>query len=696
MQKRFLYHDQLEAAAQQAEDQWRAGSWHDALGLYCQIFQDRWQDLQYEDRLTAADLTILERITDFAVPLGMAQECNTILVHVVTGYQRLGQGYWADRIQVKRIHLALNANQIDQACEQLGGLFGSPDFSIDSISRWTAGYHEKTSLQDRSELFAQVWLETGRLMHLQGQNQGAIKCFKHGLGYSTASVACTMRLQLAVIACRLELGELDEVRRLLPALKSNLDTVLSPGAATAWYELSAKADLLCGEFGSALKHLGEVWQICRSYSFVLPMLRAAMNLAQGLILLNQTIEARAILQQVHTLAVARSQNLLAGQAQRLLDVAGVQLHGGFERAASVIDEQAATKRVETSDPVLFHARHEECYTLAHFEDRALAFYWYLGLRRWVNARRSLDRLAPFRHTDSKIIHARLDAMRAMLEYYDGDPRVANQLLHKTRDVFLKMKLMPERWQIQVLWNRCRERLGASAAELASLAQENEALLESFGNSLPLQSRVTYFLDKATQLDEALASKVRQLQELRRKMARAGFFARFRLRLALWKGLNDLLDEAYWQKEAHNSGLLDNATTPDAVRKRTSLWRRVLFNSPREATLAFLVFPDSTVGICRRWLSLDFWVSRMGKQHLRLAVGEWHRLIPKADPEKQDALLRNTAQRLRLNRVLKRLPWQVRRLRILPDDILHGLPFGAIELPSSTGRPLYLGDRFSIS
>jgi CHAT domain-containing protein len=711
MPRQFLYHVDLQAAVQKADDQWRAGNWHDAFAQYCDIFSSRWQDLQKKEELLApAELTILERITDFAVPMEMGEQSDTVLAHVVAGYQRQGDRYWTDRIRIKRIHLALNGHQLELARHQLGELFQSSDFSINSVIHWDTRYSHAAGSQDRDELLAQAWLETGRLMHLLGQNQQAVMCFNLGLGHSAASDASKVRLQLAVIASLIELGELDAARPRLAALKSNLDVNASPATLTTWHEYSARIDLLRGEFGLALRHVRQVWKICCQYRFVLPMLRAMINLAQFHILLNETIEARVILRHVYA-KVRCSQNQLVVQVLRLFQVAGVTLHGGLERAASVIDEQQAkgeeekekAKRVETSDPLLFPAGGEECYTLAHFDDRALVFHWSLSWHSWVNARKSLDRLAPFRATDSKVIHARLDGMRAMLEYYAGEVASATKLLGQARNEFFQLGLEPDRWQIQVLWNRCLERLPVTddersklAEERTKLARENEDLLESFGNRLPMRNRVNFFLDKATQLDEALASRIRKLQDLKKEMDEARLFRRLRLKFALWQGLNDLLDEAYWQKEAHHSRVLENPESTDPERKRTRLWRRLVFISPREATVAFLVFPDSTVGICRRWLSLDFWISKVPKPELRQKIGEWHRWIPRANPERLDETLSEITELLALEPMVNTLPRYVKTLRVLPDDVLHGLPYAAITLGSQTNDPCYLGKRFNVS
>ncbi len=127
-----------------------------------------------------------------------------------------------------------------------------------------------------------------------------------------------------------------------------------------------------------------------------------------------------------------------------------------------------------------------------------------------------------------------------------------------------------------------------------------------------------------------------------------------------------------------------------------MWRRLLLKSPIEASIAFLVLPDSTVVLCQRWLSLSFHVSHIDKHELRRLVGQWHRQIPEADVESRDATLRRLARALHCDALMNSLPFYVRRLRILPDDALHGTPFAAIEIETSDPRRIYWSDRFAIS
>ncbi len=501
-----------------------------------------------------------------------------------------------------------------------------------------------------------------------------------------------MSLRLSVVRGLMELGELAEAASQLSAARPHLDAARLPGQSTAWHELAGKLHLLRGEMGAAQAAYREVWNLCEGFGFVGPMLRSAANVAQMLILVNHTIEAQRILDQILAAAIAHREVRVETQARRLLAVAGARFGAGIERAASVKDEQTAAQRVDAADPDLFPAPQVECYTLSHFEDRALQFQFHLRSRNWRAAQASSDRLQPFRETDSTLIHARLDAMHAILQYHRDGPAAARSALLSARDQLGRLGLKAEHWQVQVLLSRSV----ADPDERRRLTEDNDRLLNEIANTLPLRERVSYFLDKATQIDEAIAARVHRLQELESEVPGAGLLRRWRLRLAIWRELSRLLDAAYWQRESHNRRLLDRPGESDVRRSHSSLWRRLLLKSPIEASIAFLVLPDSTVVLCQRWLSLSFHVSHIDKHELRRLVGQWHRQIPEADVESRDATLRRLARALHCDSLMNSLPSYVRRLRILPDDALHGTPFAAFEIETGEPGRTYWSDRFAIS
>ena len=687
----FETHEALEDAAQAAEDAWRVGQWPKALRLYCEIYEGRCRDIGQHLALTPADLTILERITDLAVPFGFVTDVDVLLAAIAERYLQLSLPEWADRIRVKRVHLALNEHRLDRAIAHWEELCGSRDVSIQSVQNWEETYDARSANTATQELFAQAWLELGRIFHLQGRNRPALLCFDHGLAHAPVSQAVQLSLEMAVVRCLVEIGEFEPAGARLKACYPDLDSARQPGQTAAWHEAFGKLHLLSGDLGAAQRSLQAVWTICRKFGFAGPMLRSAMNLAQTLILVNQTIEARGILERVVAAAAEQGETRVAVQARRLLDVAGARFGGAETRPASVKDEQAAEGRVVAADPELSPGEQVECYTLAHFEDRALQFQWYLRRRELVAARKSLERLRPFRETDSVLIHLRLDVMAAMLEFHSGRVVSARGQFTDLVPRLATVGLKSDRWQVQVLLSRCMP----DGEERSRLREQNDRLLEELGNTLPIGERVSYFLDKATELDEAIGARVQRLQDLEQLINQTPLLRRPALRLALWRETSHLLDAAYWMRESHHARLLQPSNAVPQGRSHRPLWRRLLLTSPAQATVAFLVLPDSTVTVCQRWLSLSFQVSSAGRYEIRRDVGRWHQLAAQSNPEAREATLRALATALKLDALVAGLPRFIRRLRLLPDDALHGAPFAALELPGTDGRT-YWSDRFAVS
>jgi CHAT domain-containing protein len=695
MTKRFLTHAQLEEAVQQAENEWKRGNWRQAVSSYCEIFLSRWKDLdEQEDRLTPADLTILERIADFAAPLGLHEESDQALSLAMKGYQRLADHYWYNRICLKRIHLALNAGQVDAAYDQLEQCIGSKDFSYSSIGQWIATWPYKQA--ERDELAAQLWLEMGRLMHLQGSNKKSLFCLNKGLFFRGASTACKLHLCLQITQCRIELAEFAKALHQLDDLKKSLDPLRFPAQVTRWHECSAKIHLLKGNFAAALIDLQSVWRICEQLGFAAPILNAALNLAQVLLIVNQNIEATNILNRLRNIAVSRQQHDLIPRIQRLLDLSQVRRYGAAGRGASVHDEQSATEQTKTPTPSWPSQDAALGYTLAHFEERALSFQWYLGLQQWETANKVLDRLHYFQWTDGKIVHARLCAMAATLSYYTAHASQAGEQLRAARDTFLKLGLLPEQWQIQTLLVRYLLSSENAAPEREEMGQQNDALLENMSHSLPMAMRVNFLLDKATYQDEKFAAKVREIHQTQLGIAGKSFPARQLLRFKIARQIAALLDEAYWQKEAHAAGLLDNDQPANVAPVHKSFWRRLFFHNPVEATLIFLVLPDSAVVICRKWGAFELKVCPFDKLHLRSQLGDLHESIRESSPEQTIAILRLLADQLQLNSLVLSLPRYIKKMRIVPDDVLHGLPFAALEIPSEDRNSRFWADRFSLS
>jgi len=284
-------------------------------------------------------------------------------------------------------------------------------------------------------------------------------------------------------------------------------------------------------------------------------------------------------------------------------------------------------------------------------------------------------------------------MAATLSYYAAPASQAEEQLRAARDHFVKLELAPEQWQIQALLVRCLLSSENDAIEREEMGQQNDALLENMSNSLPMAMRVNFLLDKATYLDEKFAAKVREIHQTRLAIAGKSFPARQRLRFKMARQIDGLLYEVYWQKEAHAAGLLDSDKPTKISPVHKSFWRRLFFCNPVEVTLMFLVLPDFIVVICRRWGCLELRVCPLDKLKLRSKLGDLHESIRASSPEQTTATFRFLADQLQLNSLVLSLPHYIRKMRIVPDDVLHGLPFAALEIPSEDRNSKFWANQF---
>ena len=129
-----------------------------------------------------------------------------------------------------------------------------------------------------------------------------------------------------------------------------------------------------------------------------------------------------------------------------------------------------------------------------------------------------------------------------------------------------------------------------------------------------------------------------------------------------------------------------------------LWHRLLFHSPRQRTLGFLVLPNATLAYSIGWMSLRFQIGGATRVGIRGLVEAYQRDITNLDGRSQLRATRTAAklaQALGLYDLLRDIPGRIGHLTITPDDQLHGLPFAAIPLDAANPAN-YLGLRWTTS
>jgi CHAT domain-containing protein len=693
----------LETKVQEAEDSWRTGDWRQALAIYCRVFSERWGQLEHHtDELSAADLTILERIADLSVPFGNADAADKLLEVAAQGYRRLDSQYWSDLITLKRIHVAFTNHDPFQArllfqnlSGPLAGIEDAPMIEA-AFLEWERAYPRSRARNDLPVLFTNFYLQLGRLLTFMGRYRFALAAFRRGreLAKQMGSHSGTIEihLRLAAAGALLESGNLLAGQSALAEVSSRIEQTKHPGHYTAWLELSARVDLLHGNFGNAEQRLTQVWTVCLSQGFTLPALYAMLSLGELLVLLNRTVEARRLLAAITSEANHPENGTLSAEVDRLWHVADARASFGDAGSSSVLQMQTGDQLDQAPPQQDFEFRiSTEGRSLDSFQARALQFQYYLGARRWLSAKKCLVRLRAFSNNESLLIRTRLEVLEAMYRYYTGDAAGALTSIREALPFFREQTLKPELWRAQDLYIRCLEKVDPSSPDQQLLAQQNHELLEELGESLPLCDRVLFLLNKPTHEEQELGRHIRQLQNLTSKEP-SGMIHRVSRFFAVQKALNDILNLAFRQKAALTiSRLAPGHEGGQQPWPRIALWKRLFLRSSREAALIFLVLPDSVLILTLIWGRLRFRIVRTPRLRLRELVRAWHETIGASRPDESNRLASLLGRELDLHEVLEELPSRVNRLVIVPDDALHGFPFAAIRVQNR-----YLLERFAIS
>jgi len=706
------------AAVEAAEDHWQSGRWGEALDAYRELVHRRLAEKGETEALTHADLIVLQRLADLAVPFGETEVIDELLSNLVVLYHRRGLPWCADLAAIKRLHLALGADKLYAAREVLKSLVPSLgsieaiDLSPAGLTRWEAG--RPWPLAEQAVLFTQLYLGLGRLLAGLGQYRDALITLERGLFHARADAPPLAReanvpLRLAIAAALFEKGDLATASETLGALAA-LDERVHPGSVVRRCELLAKVHLLRGELGAAVEQFEWSVEICRERGFHRASLVAVANLAHIRILLNQTGEAERLVAAVADGAQAFSDVVLGKRAALLFCLARVRggsLLGDDPAVAGVAEMQQGALPAEmhvSEAPVLLPespaVRSASC--LAAFEDRALELQIEL-------ARQDLDRAVDvlaiikqgFGSTDSNLIQLRLRVLCALVVYYQGQATLqaeqrshllerAEGLLQQARSALRQMGLKPDLYQLQRMLGWCQRHLERPAAERDALATENQQLLEEIARSLAAEEKAAYLINKWRTDEEALAIEIDQIVRLRDRANRVGRCRRLAFKWQILQRLSILLDRIYrnrgalaWKAIAGKDG--------DRYPGLPSLRRQLLLHPMRRATLAFLVLPDRVLVTRWSWMSFDFNVLRVPRLQVRELVRSWHEAALGVSPSAIMRVAQKIDEQLRVNEILQALPSRVRSLTVVPDDSLHGFPFAA--LPWQSG---YLVDRFAIS
>lgn len=711
--------DELEAAFEIAQTKWQQGNLLAAYDDLSQIFIYRLLNSQLID----ADLKVIQSLADLAGILGEFQVADDLLCGAVGLYQQANSEPLADYANLRRIQLSLDKGDLYQAQKLLQemspriGDINDIDFSSAGLLKWeNSCIWRHANSKDRTVLFAELYLAMGRLSSALGQYSQALEALQRGIFYAQLETApdlakqTLLPLKLAIAAAYLEKGDFEQADNYLSLLKKPIDSSQHLEYQIRWLELSGKLHLLWGNLGAGLKRFQEVQEKCTIMRSQRAVLRSNLNLAHILILLNQTSTAQQYLIDTQNNALTIGDKALAARAELLLQLAGARsrsLVAASPVGMSVVDMRKPKQHKQTVEELWespdFSTQSPNY--LAWFEDRALAFQWYLSNLQFKNASDFIKKIKRvFKSTDSQFIQVQVQILSGILSYYQGTEgnditkiNEAHQTLEAICPQLEEMSLNPELWQVQRVLIWCRTRLNYPLSEIEALTTSTNLLLEQMTSSLTPEDQVFYLLNKWTADEEYIAAQINQLQRLQLKLSKTIFFLRPWLQWQLMQKLNALVEHIDCYKDALAKRTIKGERSQVQLLPPGSLLLRILTHPKNRVTLSFLILPDRVLVVKTSQFLFDFHVIPTTRLAVRNIVRHWYKNIDSTnggrdmkltsnnDYEQQmtsanevgQQITDNLADLLQLPQILERIPKHIQALTIVPDDILHGFPFACI-------------------
>lgn len=678
----------VEEATRAAEALLSEGRWGQAL--------DAWRDVVFarleEARKTGADfdardLATLERLADVAVPCGHGEAAGLLFKAAAQLCEQAENRPSADYFRIKQLHIAISLGAIEEAFEAFDRLALSPcsihevEFSEEGLLGWERSCRwPSPDRLDPIVLKSRLYLELGRLSSVLGQYGQTIAACRRGRELiaeveSEAARAAALPLLLTEAGARLERGELDLLPKLLHEAEGRINETGAPGFAAVYAELAAKASLMRGELQSARELLERVCEICRRTELIRGFAQASLGLAQALLYLNKSQEARPHIDDAGRLAGLLSDEGLA-LACRSLDLlcrarsASLLTSVGSVKSAWAGDADGGLAEPHHSD---MEDPEQNTNHLAWFEDRSLAFQWRLAAEDWDGAEERLEEMREdFAAADSALIDARLRCLTGVLRYYQGRLGEAEAALTEAAACFEAAELLPDLWQALRVLAWCSDRLGRSHSE--SIDRRAQAVLNRMTGSLSLEDQVYFLLNKWTADERYIAAELKELAAMQSELDGRPWYRRLGSRWRFVKRLDAL--------QRHVSRLRGARIGAEERTERAAprpLWKRLLFQRRDEVQLGYIVLPDRLAAIESRWLHRRLRVSSISRPRIRELVRKLHQAIPAFAEGSREEAAGELAEALGLGPTLGGLPKRVHRLRLMPDDALFGLPFACLRV-----------------
>jgi tetratricopeptide (TPR) repeat protein len=736
--------EDVKIAFEVAEKKRGRGDFIGAYSHYFQILSDLVnQGLpQWSHSITA---NIIQAIVHLSSSIGNFETADNLLSVLVELYRSTGNQPFANFTLIKCIHLELDRGNFRRVHE----LFQSLDPQVsnieninicpDGLIQWEVDcLWENADISERSVLFAHFYLAMGRFLSASGQYGDALIILDRGLWHTRSETPALARqialfFHFSIASAYLERGELDKaLTKLAEPQTNNFDPDLDPEFKVCSLELVGRILLLQGNLGQALDRFEQVRDICLDLGLTQAFGRSVLNLAEFLISINQTNLASEYLNESLLCELSKRDLNLTNRRELLLELMEARNESlvcdvSSNRARSNISSTVIKSNNDPANNQLegLEFSPQSSNYLAHFELRALQFRWRLSRSELGQANQLLSNIqSAFGQSDSPLIQIRIKILIGTLAYYQGIRyqesvrfNWAASTLEELRSDLKQMGLKPDLWQVQRILSWCWSKVKIDKSLQAEIRDSNDNLLDQFTRSLKPDHQSIYLLNKWTANEECIGAKIQNINQLKLNS------------YISWKSLKCLpsIQFKYWQKlkliqkldelilyiERYKDALAKKITRDSLPNHKSSIysaWKRIFTHSRDRITLIFVVLPDQILIIRIGWLLFDYQIAPTTRLELRNLVQGLHKRIQGFSrkfvctedynmidfhlDEQLDtnrAISKRLSEILKINLLLKGLPKRVKSISIIPDDILHGVPFAVL-----THENNHLIQKYSIS
>jgi tetratricopeptide (TPR) repeat protein len=670
------------------------------------------------------DAVVVERLADLSMLFGWFEVAESLLSGLQGLFDEASNALASMHVSAKRIELALAAGEFRcarsalEALERWTGPLGDLTLTGPALARWEQGLAITRNRSDRDALLVAVYKVLGTYLSANGQFRDSLTLYERGLQHATGTrtdLASRFEtpLYLGVAAAHIALGEIVEADQALSKADDGIREPIDPALRLQKLDIEARLAMLRGDFGQGLRRLETIEGLAREHDFIKAELLAALNYAHVLILVNHTEAARQKLSSALERAERIGDDALRRRTMALLQLTtlrGRSFVEGAPLAQTITEMQRAqpSKRPKVKPMRPFEIVKVEGTGsfIARFEDRALSLQWVLSSGDLMAAEAMLAGMQQeFGVTDSPLTHLRLGMLSGMIAYYAGSYAAALRLLDQVTTGFRQLRLVPDLWQALRLKGWCLTRLGGYDETGIATREEADRLLVVMTNSLRPIDRPVFLINKWSQQEELLAGQLDELTRLKSTADRSFWPMRAIRNFAVARRLDALLAHVdRYKRTLARQTVLEEAVESEP-KNGHGLLKRLFAGSRREATIAFFVLPDRILVVLQRRGRLSFGISPVTRLALRESVRHWHLslglyegtrdLTLASAPQAGRAGLAEIAGKLSaqilLPEILSSLPSRIARIRIIPDDALHGFPFAALQLGEK-----YLVERYAIS